>query len=233
MYIQKSGAVISPFGMSSSGVTLKASCLVEGRVAGFPCLCSGMTLLKWPLGTRFFTCRKSIEAVRSLFTVRYTMIKQQACIIHMYLSRLMRVVAMRLKMEIIFFIKLYHPPDGWSLISVSAYLQNNFSVCWSSNPHIVRLRASHMLPYMYLSTHRLAVGAQGLIGIMPFLWKPVGLDFQREGHSTHSGHTCSLHNNGYFSEHVWQFMVNFFFPKICFPGIHSINNQLEKKYVSD
>ena len=35
MYIQKGGAVISPFGMSSSGVTSRASCLVEAFGHGF------------------------------------------------------------------------------------------------------------------------------------------------------------------------------------------------------
>ena len=36
----------------------------------------------------------------------------------------MRVVAMRLKMEITQFIKLYNPSDGSSFISVSTYFQN-------------------------------------------------------------------------------------------------------------
>jgi len=54
----------------------------------------------------FFTCRKILEVVISLVPLTYTMIIEQPCIINVYLGRLMRVVAMRLNMEIIFFIKL-------------------------------------------------------------------------------------------------------------------------------
>lgn len=44
-------------------------------------------------------------------------------------GRLMRAVAMSLKMEIIFFIRMYHPYDGTAFRSVSTYLQNRtFSV---------------------------------------------------------------------------------------------------------
>ena len=53
----------------------------------------------------FFTCWKILEVVGSLVHLKDTMIKQQACLIDVYLSRLMRVVAMRIKMEIVFFIK--------------------------------------------------------------------------------------------------------------------------------
>ena len=41
-------------------------------------------------------------------TLRCTMMKEQACIINMYLSRLMRVVAMRINLEIILPIIMYH-----------------------------------------------------------------------------------------------------------------------------
>ena len=64
-----------------------------------------------------------IIVVGWLVNLRYTMIKQQACIINVFLRRLMRVLAMRLKVEIILFIKLYHPSDGSSFTSVSTYLQ--------------------------------------------------------------------------------------------------------------
>jgi len=37
--------------MSSSGVTSRASCLVEGIGAWFPCLCAGMSCFKWPWNT--------------------------------------------------------------------------------------------------------------------------------------------------------------------------------------
>ena len=55
MYIQKTGALISPFGMSSSGVTSRALCLVEGSGAYFPCLCSGITSVKGILDTSCFS----------------------------------------------------------------------------------------------------------------------------------------------------------------------------------
>lgn len=66
----------------------------------------------------------------------------------------MRVVMMRLKMEIVLFVKLYHSSDGSSFTSVSTYLQNNISGCLSSNPWGVSVSASHMGPIMPLSSHR-------------------------------------------------------------------------------
>ena len=59
---------------------------------------------------------------------------------------------MRLKMEIILFVKMYHPSDGSSFTSVSTYLQNNSSGYPSSNPRGVRVRASHMGPKTPLSS---------------------------------------------------------------------------------
>ena len=44
----------------------------------------------------FFTFRRSIELDSSMDTLRYTMIKQQAYIIDVYISRLKRVVGMRI-----------------------------------------------------------------------------------------------------------------------------------------
>ena len=52
-----------------------------------------------------FTCRKRLEVFNSLVQFRYTMINQQAYIIDIWLKKWMRVLAMRLKMEIIRFIK--------------------------------------------------------------------------------------------------------------------------------
>ena len=74
------------------------------------------------------------------------MIILQACIIDFYLSRLMRVVAMRLKMEIIFFIPNYHPSDGAALESVSTYLETKSSGFPLSNLRAVRVQYSHQLP---------------------------------------------------------------------------------------
>ena len=53
------------------------------------------------LGKSLFTYTKRLEVIDSLVPFRYTMIKQKACIIDIYLRRLMRVVAKILRMEII------------------------------------------------------------------------------------------------------------------------------------
>ena len=53
-------------------------------------------------------------------------------------------------------------------------------------------------------------------------------NFQREGNSTNSGPTCSLHNDGSFSKHMSGSMHLF---NQCIPGIHSIQSHLERKYV--
>ena len=73
----------------------------------------------------FFTCRKICEVVGSLVSLRYTIIKQHDSIIYVLLRSLMRVVAMRLHLEVILFIKLYDPSDGSFFTSVSTYLKNN------------------------------------------------------------------------------------------------------------
>ena len=97
VYIQKYGVVISPFGMSSSGMILIAFDMVERRGAWFHCLGSGMMCFKWGLGLSLFTGRKRLEVFSSLKPFRYTMIKQHAFII-IYPGSLMRVLAMSLKM---------------------------------------------------------------------------------------------------------------------------------------
>ena len=66
--------------------------------------------LEWGISNQhmhesFFTCRKRLEVFDSLVP---NMIKHQAFIISDYFRRLMRVVAMKVKIEIILFIKLYH-----------------------------------------------------------------------------------------------------------------------------
>ena len=53
--------------------------------------------------------------VSSLVYLRYIMIKQQARIINDFLVRILRVLATRLKVEIILLAKLYHPSDISSL----------------------------------------------------------------------------------------------------------------------
>ena len=122
IYIQECEAEISSFGMSSSGVTSRASCLVEGIGAGFPCLCTGMMCLKMTMRHDcFFTCRKWVEVSCTLVPIRHTMFKLQAFTIVIYLGGLMGVVVMRLKTEIILFVKLFHQSDVSSFTSVSTY----------------------------------------------------------------------------------------------------------------
>ena len=102
----------------------------------------------------FFPCRKRFEVVGSLAALGYIMIKLHNCIFDVYLRRLIRVVAMSLKMDIILLPKLYHPSNGSSFTSVSTYLQKNTSGSPSSNPNVVRVRDSYMGPIMPLSPHR-------------------------------------------------------------------------------
>ena len=96
----------------------------------------------------------------------------------------MRVVAMSIMMEIIFFIKMYHPSDGTAFRSVSTYLETNSSGCPLSNPQGVMGRSSNLLPNTHLSPHRMSVVISGSMGIIPLPWYPVGLKFA-EGRECH------------------------------------------------
>ena len=87
-------------------------------------------------------------------------------------------------MEIIFFIKLYHPSDATAFRSVSTYFRDKSSLNPSSNPQGVRVRASHLPPNMHLSSHRGAVGPQASMGIIPVPWQSLGLELS-EGRQLH------------------------------------------------
>jgi len=56
-----------------------------------------------------FTCGKNLEVVVTQFPLRNTIIKPLTCIIEFYLMSLKRVVALRLMMEIILFIRSIPP----------------------------------------------------------------------------------------------------------------------------
>ena len=88
----------------------------------------------------------------------------------------MRGVVMRLKMEIVFFVKLYQTTDWSSFTSAFAYPQNNSSRYPSSNPKILRVRASHMLPNTHISSPSVAFDPQGSMGVMCLLWQLVGME---------------------------------------------------------
>ena len=91
---------------------------------------------------------------------------------------------MRIKLEVIIFIIIYHPSDGRVFRSVSKYIETNSSGCLSSNPRGVRGRFSHLLPNMYFSSHRVSVVTQGSMVIITLPWQTVGLEHS-EGRKFH------------------------------------------------
>lgn len=87
-------------------------------------------------------------------TLGYTMINEQDCIIDIKLKSLMKVVGMRLMMEVILLVKLFCQSDGSSFTPASTYLQNQRSVYPSSNSQGVRVRNYKMGLIMPISPHR-------------------------------------------------------------------------------
>ena len=128
--------------------------------------------------------------------------------INFYLRSLMRVVAIRLNLEIVVIIKLYHPSDESSFSSVSTYLQNYWSSSPSSNHRAVKVRASQMRSNTHLCSHSVAIVSQGSPFFIPLPWQPVGQEYSDTRQSANSGPTFPLHNNGFIREHVWHLMVN-------------------------
>lgn len=120
----------------------------------------------------------------------------------------MRVVPMRLKLEIILFNKMYHPSYGSSFTSVSTYLQKNRSRWPSSNTWGMRVRASHMPSQRSSPLTEWQLGHK--VWWVSCHWGGYQLawSFQGEGNTTHSGPTCYLHKYGSFPEHEWQFWVH-------------------------
>ena len=123
--------------------------------------------------------------------------------IDVYHCRLMRVLVMRLKMEIIPSVKFYHTSDESSFTSVSTNLQKNNSGCPSSNPLGVWVRTSHMGPIMHFYSHREAILFQGSMGFMPLPWQPVCWELSEGRQLCHLIPTCSLHNDGSFPKYLW------------------------------
>ena len=62
-----------------------------------------------------FTCRKILEVVSTLVTLRDNIIKQLSCVIEFYLTSPMREVALSPNLEILLFLKLYLTSDVSSL----------------------------------------------------------------------------------------------------------------------
>lgn len=73
---------------------------------------SGMECFKLALYLSLFSPVVRLEVVGSLVLLRYTVNKEQACIINIYFGNLMRVAAMKIKMGLILFIELYRTYDG-------------------------------------------------------------------------------------------------------------------------
>ena len=126
----------------------------------------------------FFTLMKRVEIISSLVTLGSSMIKRHGCIIDVKFSILMRMWSIGITIDQILSVKLYHTSNGssFTFTSVSTYLLNKSSWYPSSNPHCVRVRASHMGPIMHIYSHREAVALQGSMGIIPLLWHPLGWD---------------------------------------------------------
>ena len=137
---------------------------------------------------------------------------------------------MRLKMEIILLVKLYHPSNGSSFTSVSTYLQNKKSGCPSFTPWGVMVKSSPMGPITPLSFHREAVYSKESRASCHCNGDHLAWTFQREGNSTHSGPTCCLHQDGSFPNHV---SVSTWWFKQCIPEIHSTKSHLERKYLTE
>ena len=113
------------------------------------------------------------------------MFKHQASRIHIELGRLMRVVAMSLQMETIWFIQEDHPSDGSSFPSTSTYLQSKSSWCPSLNSQGLILRMSHIWTITHLFSHSEVVWAQGSMGIISMPWPLLALHLS-EGKQLHT-----------------------------------------------
>ena len=120
----------------------------------------------------------------------------------------MRVMTLRLKMEIPLMVESYHISDGSSFTQVSTSFQNNSSECPSSNPRGVRVRTSHMGPITHLYSHKEAVVLNGSMGIRTLPWQPVAFELSEGSNSAHLGPTCSLHNDRSFPKHMGCFRIN-------------------------
>ena len=124
----------------------------------------------------------------------------------------MRVVAMRLKLEIILFRKLHHPSDGSSFTSVSTYFQKNSSGRPSSNTRCAKVRTYQM----EAQTCPFAPTVRQLCNNVPWaschcLGNKFPWTFQRESISAHSGPSCYLHKDGSFLKHMRHFSVHVVF----------------------
>ena len=142
----------------------------------------------------------------------------------------MIVVAMRLMMEIIQFIKLYQPPDVSSLKSLSTYLQNNSTGCPTLNPWNERVRDSHMGPSTPLLSQRVcsATRLDGHQAIaMNTIWH--ALFWGKATPPTQGPH--ALYITIALSLNTCNTLLSMCLFKHCITGIHSVQCHLERKCV--
>ena len=87
----------------------------------------------------------------------------------------------------------------------------NFQVAPLSDLWGGSVRASQLGPIICLSSHREAFVSQGLRVSCHCHGNQLDWNFQRVGNSTLSGPTWSLHDDGFFPEHIWHYSVNMAF----------------------
>ena len=83
----------------------------------------------------------------------------------------MKVVNIRLRLEIILIVEFYNTSDGSSFTSVSTYFQKKSSGCLSYNPRSVWMSAFYMGSKTHLSSQRETVVSQDSMGIIPLPWE--------------------------------------------------------------
>ena len=138
----------------------------------------------------------------------------------------MRVEALKIKMEIILLIKFTTqlmdcPLHHYQYISITKTQDAHHSKLQS-----VRVRASQMGSNTPCCSHSVAFVSQVSMGIMPMPWQTFSLEHSDGRQTAHAGPTSSLHNDGFFHDHVCNFRAMMLFIH-CTPRKHIIKSRLE------
>ena len=159
----------------SSGVISRASHLVERIGVCFHVWGSGKCWFIRARQESFFTCLKKLEVFGSLVPFIYTMMKQQASIIYIYLRSLMRVVAKILRMEIIMldYSKICQMDLPLHLYQHTSRTRPKRADCLKFE--VWRWELPIWGPIMLLYSHSAAFISQGSMGVMPLPWRQGGL----------------------------------------------------------
>ena len=150
LYIQKSGAVISPCWLCPSEVTSRATCLVEVAEAWAPCVCSEMMCLMWPLSMSLFS---HVGKELRLLTHWYLKINQDqtASLYNRCLVQLTLVSGGHGDKDGGNIFQQNILPIWWIILYISINIPpEQSSGCPPPNPRWVRVTASYMLPNMPL-----------------------------------------------------------------------------------